>query len=46
MSLGWRRGLVDLYCFALYNNALTEYRAAETRPDADRVRVTAHARRA
>jgi hypothetical protein len=29
MSLGWRRGLVDLYCFALYNNALTEHRAAE-----------------
>lgn len=27
MSLGWRRGLLDLYCFALYNNALTEYRA-------------------
>lgn len=30
MSLGWRRGLVDLYCFSLYNNALTEYRAFET----------------
>jgi hypothetical protein len=30
MSLGWRRGLVDLYCFALLNNALTEHRAAET----------------
>ena len=30
MSLGWRRGLVDLYCFSLYNNALTEHRAAET----------------
>lgn len=29
MSLGWRRGLVDLYCFALYNNALTEHRATE-----------------
>lgn len=28
MSLGWRRGLTDLYCFSLYNNALTEYRAA------------------
>jgi len=26
MSLGWRRGLVDLYCFSLYNNALAEYR--------------------
>ena len=29
MSLGWRRGLVDLYCFALLNNALTEHRAAQ-----------------
>lgn len=27
MSLGAHRGLVDLYCFALYNTALTEYRA-------------------
>jgi hypothetical protein len=27
MSLGAPRGLVDLYCFALYNTALTEYRA-------------------
>ena len=27
MSLGWRRGLVDIYCFCAYNNALTEYRA-------------------
>lgn len=26
MTLGWRRGLIDLYCFALYNNALTEHR--------------------
>ncbi len=26
MSLGATRGLLDLYCFALYNNALTEYR--------------------
>jgi hypothetical protein len=26
MSLGWRRGLVDIYCFSLLNNALTEYR--------------------
>lgn len=25
MSLGAHRGLVDLYCFALYNTALTEY---------------------
>ncbi|GAA2146498.1 hypothetical protein GCM10009844_22630 [Nocardioides koreensis] len=29
MSLGWRRGLVDLYCFTLLNNALAEHRAAE-----------------
>lgn len=26
MSLGWRRGLVDLYAYSLYTNALTEYR--------------------
>lgn len=26
MSLGAARGLIDLYCFSLYNNALTEYR--------------------
>lgn len=25
MSLGAHRGLIDLYCFALYNTALTEY---------------------
>ena len=24
MSLGWRRGLVDFYCYAWYTNALTE----------------------
>ena len=29
IRLGWRRGLIDLYCFALYNNALTELRASE-----------------
>lgn len=29
MSLGWRRGLVDLYCYAVYNNALAEQRARE-----------------
>lgn len=38
MSLGWRRGLVDLYCFVLYNNALTEYRVAQQHRDADRER--------
>lgn len=27
MSKGWRRGLIDLYCFCSYSNALTEYRA-------------------
>lgn len=26
VSLGWRRGLVDYYAFALMSNALTEYR--------------------
>jgi hypothetical protein len=31
MSKGWHRGLVDLYCFALYNNALTEHRALRDR---------------
>lgn len=29
MSLGWRRGLVDYYCFAWYSNALTERRARQ-----------------
>jgi hypothetical protein len=41
MSLGWRRGLVDLYCFALYNNALAEYRAAETEQH-DQTRLHLH----
>ena len=27
MALGWRRGLIDYYCFAWYNNALTEARS-------------------
>lgn len=27
MSLGWRRGLLDQYCFALLNNALVRHRA-------------------
>jgi hypothetical protein len=27
MSRGWRRGLLDVYGFALYSNALTEHRA-------------------
>lgn len=30
MSLGWRRGLLDVYCYGLLSNALTEHRAAET----------------
>jgi len=30
MSLGWRRGLLDVYAYALLNNAVTEHRAAET----------------
>ncbi|HEX5542510.1 MAG TPA: hypothetical protein VFX60_13285 [Micromonospora sp.] len=29
MSLGWRRGLVENYCFCLLNNALTEHRATQ-----------------
>jgi hypothetical protein len=33
MSLGWRRGLLDVYCFALLNNALAEA-AAQTRIEA------------
>ncbi|MEV7431842.1 hypothetical protein AB0N29_19680 [Nocardioides sp. NPDC092400] len=28
MSLGWRRGLIDIYCYALLNNALAEHQAA------------------
>lgn len=26
MALGWRRGLIDYYCYAWYSNALTEQR--------------------
>ena len=33
MSLGWRRGLIDIYCYALLNNALTEYQATRTAVD-------------
>ncbi|WP_157544530.1 hypothetical protein [Nocardioides halotolerans] len=29
MSLGAYRGLIDLYCFAIYNTALTEYHHAQ-----------------
>lgn len=29
MSLGWRRGLLDVYCYGLFSNALTEHRATE-----------------
>lgn len=39
MSLGWRRGLVDLYCFALYNNSLAEYRADEQQEGTSRPRT-------
>lgn len=38
MSLGWRRGLLDVYCYGLLSNALTEYRATET----ERARDTLH----
>jgi hypothetical protein len=34
MSLGWRRGLLDVYAFALLNNALTEAPAAHA-PDVE-----------
>jgi hypothetical protein len=48
MSLGWRRGLIDIYCFALYNNALAEARAAQeeqpTRPVRRRRASRAHPR--
>lgn len=29
MALGWRRGLIDYYCYAWYSNALTEQRARQ-----------------
>lgn len=32
MSLGWRRGLLDHYCFALLNNALVRHRALQGSP--------------
>jgi hypothetical protein len=41
MSLGWRRGLVDLYCFTLLNNALTEHRAAQAEQAASPSRIQA-----
>ena len=42
MSLGWRRGLVDVYCFALLNNAMAE--AAARAREQGRPTRTAHAR--
>jgi hypothetical protein len=38
MSLGWRRGLIDIYCYALLNNALTEQRLREPTPVPRRAR--------
>ncbi|NTW40113.1 MAG: hypothetical protein HGA44_09520, partial [Cellulomonadaceae bacterium] len=38
MSLGWRRGLLDVYAFALLNNAITESVAARAGTAADAVR--------
>lgn len=32
MSLGWRRGLIDIYAFALLNNAVTEMVATRLQP--------------
>lgn len=34
MSKGWRRGLLDQYCFALLNNALVAHRAHSVTPSA------------
>ncbi|MHA3838268.1 hypothetical protein ACXR8F_21350 [Terrabacter sp. AAH1] len=45
MSLGWRRGLIDVYCFALLNNALTEARAAAASDAREGPRVTTRRRR-
>ncbi|RHA37751.1 hypothetical protein [Cellulomonas rhizosphaerae] len=36
MSLGWRRGLLDVYAFSLLNNALTEFRALQVASDSAR----------
>ena len=36
MSLGWRRGLLDQYCFALLNNALVRQRALHGKPATSR----------
>ncbi len=36
MSLGWRRGLLDVYCFALLNNAFAEAQATSSAPAATR----------
>ena len=38
MSLGWRRGLVDLYSYALLNNAIAEQRALATQRELDSAR--------
>lgn len=40
MSLGWRRGLLDTYAFALLNNAITEMVANTQAHAAARVRAT------
>jgi hypothetical protein len=32
MSLGWRRGLLDQYCFALLNNAVVRHRHIDAQP--------------
>ncbi|WP_157210207.1 hypothetical protein [Nocardioides aequoreus] len=38
MSKGWQRGLIDLYCFTVLNNALAEHRHAEqTQPNTRRL---------
>ncbi|WP_460966695.1 hypothetical protein [Pedococcus soli] len=32
MSLGWRRGLLDQYCFALLNNSIVRWRSTHGQP--------------
>jgi hypothetical protein len=40
MSLGWRRGLLDQYCFALLNNAVVRHRHIDAQPAISRPRST------
>jgi hypothetical protein len=38
MSLGWHRGLVDIYSYALLNNAIAEQRALAERRELESAR--------